>query len=157
MKTAYIELNTTDQIRSLSHDTDVSSFSICGYILFPQVKVTSLPEILAMDFDYFVIDMSIITAYTAREFVKCNHRFLVCSLCEWKKADTSRKLKQLFQQTNISQEAVTILNNLCKKSTVVFSDLPHLQVIPFPFIQDPFQLEPKEFAIFSNLLARKIY
>lgn len=157
MKTAYIELNTTNQINSLSQKQDPASFSYLGFTVFPCVKVTSLLEVYNMNFDFFVVDMSVINTIIAREFAKCDYQFLVCSLCNWKNDNTLKKIDHLFQHTNISQETVTILSNLgIKKSIVSSFSKKRLRVIPFPFIPNPFQLQPKEFAIFTKLLERNI-
>jgi len=157
MKTAYIELNTTNQIYTLSSKRDNSSFTYKGFTVFPCVKVTSLAEILSKDYDYFVMDMSVLTTYLAREYAKCDFTFLVCSLCEWKMQSSLEKIEHLFQLTNLSQECVTILNNLGnEKSTNHIFSKRKLQVVSFPFIRNPFQLQPKEFAIFAKLLERNI-
>lgn len=157
MKTAYIELNTTNQIHALSSKKDSFVFTYKGFAVFPCVKVTSLAEILSKDYDYFVMDMSVLTTYAAREFAKCDFAFLVCSLCEWKMQGSLEKIEHLFQLTNLSQESVTILNNLGnEKSTNQFLPKRKLQVVSFPFIRNPFHLQPKEFAIFAKLLERNI-
>ena len=157
MKTAYIELNTTNQIHTLSSKGENATFVYKGFTVFPNVKVTSLTEIISKDYDYFVIDMSVLTTYLAREFAKCDYRFLVCSLCEWKMQNTLKKIEHLFQLTNLSQEYVTILYNLGnEKSTSLFFSKKFSRVILFPFIRDPFLLNPKEFAIFTKLLQRNI-
>lgn len=155
MKTAYIELNTTNQIRSLAQNIETSNFSYKGIAVFPCVKVASLSEIFSMNYDYFVIDMSVLNTYLAREFAKCHYQFLVCSLCKWKIQSTIEKIEHLFQLTNLSQEYVTVLSNFgIKKSKVLSFSHNRFKVVTFPFIQNPFQLQPKEFAIFTKLLER---
>lgn len=157
MRTAYIELNTTNQIHFLSHKKDVSNFSYKGITIFSCVKVTSLSELLHLNFDYFVLDMSVINTYLAREFSKCDYQFLVTDLCEWKKVSTMEKIEHSFKLMNLSQESVTILSNFgIKKSNALSFSHKGFQVISFPFIQNPFQLQPKEFAIFTKLLERNI-
>lgn len=157
MKTAYIELNTTNQIYFLAQNGETSVFSYKGITVFPSVKVTSLSEIFSMNYDYYVIDMSVINTYLAREFAKCDYQFLVGSLCEWKMQSTMEKIEHLFQLTNLSQESVTVLSNFgIKKSKVLSFFQNNFKVVTFPFIQNPFQLQPKEFAIFTKLLERNI-
>ena len=70
MKTAYIELNTTDQIKSLSPKNSLDPFVYKGIHIFPSTKVTSVSDILSKDFDYFILDMGVLTKYTAVEFSK---------------------------------------------------------------------------------------
>lgn len=155
-KTAYIELNTTNQIQSLSPKQNEKYFSYMGFDIFPSITVTSLWEILCLNYDYFVLDMGVLNTYTAKEFSKCEHRFLVCSLSKWKIHQTLEKVEKFCQQTYIPKEHVTVLNNLkMQKSTfALFSTLP-VKVISFPFIPNPFQLKPDTFHVFHQILERK--
>ena len=59
MKTAYIELNTTEQIKSLSQNNTTDPFVYKGIHIFPSTKVTSLSDILSQNFDYFILDMGV--------------------------------------------------------------------------------------------------
>lgn len=152
-KTAYIELNTTNQIYSLFHGRNKKTFSYFGIDFFPCVTVTSLSEILNKNYDFFILDMGVLNVYTAREFSKCDKQFLVCSLSKWKKHQTMEKLNQLFQQTNLNQRRVTILDNLHSKKSTSFSMLDNR--ITIPFIPNPFQIETNLFCVFHRILERK--
>lgn len=155
MKTAYIELNTTNQIRSLSPDFKKVPFRHLGVDIFPEVKVTSLWEILRMDYDYFLLDMGVLNTYTAKEFSKCHQQFLVCNLSKWNYHSVLENVEYLLKNVNLLQEHVTVLCNLSmKKSELSTYSMYKLKMISFPFIQNPFQLEPKMFEIFTKLLER---
>ena len=152
-KTAYIELNLTNQISSLSNGKNLKSFSYFGIDFFPQVSVTSLKEILSKNYDFYVLDMGVLNNYTATEFAKCDKQFLVCSFSKWKKTQTLEKLKQLYQQAYICQEHVILLSNLEEIKSNRFPSSKNR--IPFPFISNPFQLEPNLFHVFDHMLGRK--
>lgn len=152
-KTAYIELNTTNQIYSLSHGRNKKSFSYLGIDFFPCVTVTSLSEILNKNYDYYILDMGVLNVYTAREFTKCDKQFLVCSLSKWKQQQTLEKLNQLFQQTCLYPGRVTILDNLQAKKSTFFSKFENR--ISIPFIPNPFQIETNLFCVFHRILERK--
>lgn len=152
-KTAYIELNTTNQIYSLSHGRNQKSFSYLGIDFFPQVSITSLTEILNKKYDFYILDMGVLNVYTATEFAKCDKQFLVCSFSKWKKQKTLENIKQLYQKTNLCQERVILLSNLeGKKSN---SSPWFTNRISIPFIPNPFQLEPNLFHVFYHILERK--
>lgn len=127
-----------------------------GIDIYPCVTVTSLSEILSLHYDYFILDMGVLNTYTLTEFLKCEQRFLVCSLCKWKATQIQEKIAKLFHQTYIHQVQVTVLDNLTTKrsKTSIFSELS-LPVITFPFIPNPFQLKPEDFQAFYQLLERK--
>lgn len=154
-KTAYIELNATNQIRALSPKKDTSFFSYLKIDFFPCTTITSLPEILQLNYDYFILDMGVLNTYTAKEFSKCEKQFLVCSLCKWKYHQTKEKIVKLLQQTNIHQENVIILDNMREKKSI-FNTFFFLSMnrILIPFIPNPFQLEPSLFKVFHQILER---
>ena len=149
MKTAYLELNTTNQIRSLSNSS-LDSFSYKGIHIFPSMKVTSLNTILSMDFDYFILDMGVLTNYTAMELSKCHKQFLVCNFCEWKKNLHIQKIEDLLKNTNLNRRRLTLLRTFENKSTL--SNLLSFDVKTFPFIPNPFQLPANLFSSLSQLL-----
>lgn len=155
-RVAYLELNTTNQILSLSPKKDTSYFSYIGITMFPCTQVTSLSEILQKDYDYFVLDMGIINTYTACEFSKCDKQFIVGSLCPWKRKRTFEKIEHLFNTTYIHRESITVLGDIGKKeSTFSFFSHKRLRIYSFPYIKNPFQLEPKIFDAFYEILDGK--
>lgn len=150
MKTAYIELNTTNQIKSLSKRDNLDSFSYLGIRIFPSTKVTSLSEILNRDYDFFILDMGVLTSYTAPELSKCQKQFIVADFCEWKKATTLAKINNLFKNTCLNRENIMILKNFSSKSTNHLSFSYHTKVVPF--FENPFQLSVTMFSAITYLL-----
>lgn len=150
MKTAYLELNTTNQIHSLSKTNSMKPFTYLGISIYPSAKVTSLSEILSQNFDCFVLDMGVLTNYTAKEFSKCQKQFLVCDFCPWKKKICLEKTDMLFQNANICRERVMLLKNREKETDF----LPFLSknTVSFPLLSNPFHLSTVEFSIFNQLL-----
>ena len=154
MKVAYVELNATNQIGSLHPGTENTPFSHMGIMMFPRTTLTSLPEILSMNFDYFILDMGVLNTYTAKEFFKCEKTFLVCSLSKWKRRHTIEKVAHLLSTTNYTQEYVTLLaSNGKNESTITISNRLTFKVYSFPFIANPFQL-PSEFFSFLGKILR---
>ncbi|MBE5888955.1 MAG: hypothetical protein E7283_09035 [Lachnospiraceae bacterium] len=140
-KTAYIELNASNEICCLTHDSRLDCFSHMGITIFPHRTFTSLAEILHMDYDYFILDMGVLNSYSAKEFAKFERQFLICSLTQWKKRKTSEKLVQLLETICIPPECITILSNCEKKeSTLQVSPTVFFPVVSIPFIENPFHL-----------------
>lgn len=150
MKTAYIELNTTNQIKSLSKRESLDSFLYYGIHIFPSTKVTSLSEILNRDYDYFILDMGVLTNYTASELLKCNKQFLIGDFSIWKQRGTLSKMEDLFQNTSLKKENVMILKNFTNESTGLSLAKYHTKSLPF--FQNPFQLNVTEFHAVTYLL-----
>lgn len=152
MKTAYIELNTTNQIRSLSQKNVTNSFCYFGIHMYPSTKVTSLNEILNRDFDCFILDMGVLTSYTAMEFSKCHKQFLVCDFSPWKKHLSLSKLKDLFQNSSINRENIMLLKTFENKSTGLLDLKKNTQA--FPLLTNPFHLSVTEFSDLTQLLLK---
>lgn len=151
MKTAYIELNTTNQIRNLSRNSDKPSFRYKGIVFYPNTTVTSLPEILHEDYRYFVLDMGVLNTYTTNEFLRCDKPFLVCSPREWRYSQIEEKTEKLFKNLQ-NQNCIRVLLNLCEKESKSFVFSRNCERISFPYIENPFQIEPSHFHVISRIL-----
>lgn len=154
-KTAYIELNTTNQIHFLHKNMFQKHFSYFGITFFPCVTVTSLSKILDLNFDYFVLDFGVINTHTATCLLSCDQRFIVCSLVKWKMQKTEEKLKELIQHKNFQKVHMTILHNLSTEKSCFFNfSNQSFRVVSFPFIPNPFHLKPNTFHVFHQILER---
>lgn len=149
MKTAYVELNTTNQIISLSKKNSLKPFVYQGIHIYPSTKVTSLSDILNKDFDYVILDMGILSHYSAIEFSKCHKQFLVCDFCSWKRKIQLEKIEYLAQNKKIQQKGIVFLA-VNKEST--FQILPNTKWKMFPSITNPFQLTVTVFHALNLLL-----
>lgn len=126
-----------------------------GITVFPSTTLTSLSEILRMDFDYFILDMGILNVYTAKEFNKCEKQFLVCSLNKWKRKLTLEKITQLLNNTYMHQEYITILGNCSnEESKLALSPSVRFRMISMPFITNPFRLHSEFFTFFEKILGQ---
>ena len=108
-----------------------------------------------MDFDYFILDAGVLNMYTAKEFFKCDKQLLICSLSSWKKHCTIQKAEHLLNNTCANRKHVTVLENLSmKKSSLLSSFDLQQKVLSFPFIENPFLIDPKMFRVFDRILER---
>lgn len=153
MKTAYIELNGSNHIAALKNQPDVKKFSYKKITFFPNVTVTSLAEILRGDFSYFILDMGIISTYTVQEFLRCNKPILVCSPCTWRYPQMKKKIEKIFNDISY-QNQMTVVLNLCEKESQFPIFLKQCRQMKFPYLPNPFQIEPKHFCAISQILER---
>lgn len=151
MKTAYIELNASNQISCLSKAPEKKMFSYRGISFFPNATPASLADILNGNYRYFVIDVGVLNTYTTKEFFRCDKQFLICSSSKWRLPYEKEKLETLLKN-NKNQNHVTVILNLCNQKSEA-SCLPYIhRCITYPFHQNPFQLEPKEFNAIYQIL-----
>jgi hypothetical protein len=127
-----------------------------GICFFPEITLSTLPEILQKDFDYFVLDMGILNPYTAYEFSRCHMQYMVGDFSLWKKEKTLHHLEQLLKHNIIKQEQVILLENpKIKESFPSKSVKGFSQKITVPFISNPFQIASNEFVFYENMLGGK--
>ena len=143
MKTAYIEFNTSNHIKTLNKKRDTTFFSYQGIDFFPDTSVTSLLEILKMNYHYFVIDIGVLNTYTVREFLRCDQQFLIRSQGKWRLESERMQLANIFK-TNTFQDRTTMIQNLSGTP-----DYRH-----FPFIENPFHIKTSHFHVISQILER---
>lgn len=153
MRTAYIELNATNQICSLAPGTEKKQFSYMGITIFPCTAFTSLPELLRMNYDYFILDMGVLNIYSAKEFIKCEKQFLVCSLSKWRRNRTLEKLQELVDTTHMDRKSLHVLACGSKnESTLSIPKGPAFKMLSIPFIPNPFHLSSEFFSFFRKIL-----
>ena len=150
MKTAYIELNSTNQIHTLSHKHGKPSFLYKGVVFYPNATVTSLQEILHMDYRYFILDIGVLTKQNVSEFLRCDKQFLVCSPSKWRCFQLKESLESIF--IHQKQNCFALILNLTKKESTFKFSFIHCKQHYFPYINNPFLLEPHNFDAISLLL-----
>ena len=152
-KTAYIELNSSDEIRFIKGKKQKEKFSHMGIALFPNATLSSLPAILQMDFEYFILDMGVLNTYTAEQFSHCHKQFIVGSLNSWKKEKTLEKIELLRKNKMIDQDMVTFIRvSNEKESTFSFFSKPFSKIVDAPYIPNPFQISFDSFGFYETLL-----
>lgn len=152
-KTAYIEFNTSDEIRFIKRKKPQESFSHFGIALFPNVTHSSLFDILEMDFEYFILDMGVLNTYTIEQFSCCHKQFIVGSLNSWKRQKTLEKLNNLTQNHIIHQNKVIFIQIAKQKESdfCAFSK-PFCKIVDAPYIPNPFQISFDSFGFYETLL-----
>lgn len=154
MKTAYVELNTTNQISALSKAQGNQIFSYKGIDFFPNISVTSLTNVLNYDYSYFILDMGVLNTYTIKEFFRCDKQFLICSPSKWKLPFAKEKIETLFKNHNVQNHVTVIMNLSEKTSTFSIFSILH-RCVSFTYLENPFQIKPSHFHVISQILERK--
>lgn len=68
-RTAYVELNGTHEILSLSKTADEKVFTYKNVDFFPHAVMSTLTEILNMRYERVIIDFGILNPNTLKEFI----------------------------------------------------------------------------------------
>ena len=91
-KTAYIELNPSDQISSLKNKDCRTRFSHYHIDFFPNSTLSSYNNILSGKHQYYVIDFGVLNINTLNDFMRCDIKFAICSLSPWKTTSLTKFL-----------------------------------------------------------------
>ncbi len=154
-KTAYIELNATGQILNLSSENSPQPFCFQRIDLYPQITLETLPQILKKQYAYSVLDMGVLNEHTYREFLRCDQRFIVGSICPWKANCYYSLLESLSYQSIHHQKDFILLGNLgIKKYVKQFQQKYNICIRAVPFLENPFQLTPSDWTFLNELLKK---
>lgn len=158
LKTAYLELNGTNEISSINKKKEDNFFTFCGIPIYPSVTLADLGEIFSLRYTCFILDMGRLNPHTISTFWRSDLCIIMCSLSPWQEA-YRKDFKYLLPENNmIHQEKVLFLANLgIKEQLAAFHDKTFRDVRCFPYLPNPFRLTPKDWAFFETLLTGKIY
>lgn len=103
---------------------------------------------------YKVLDFGVLTPYTLSEFARCDQQIVLTNVSRWKE-----KQLDLFLQ---KQKTITIrkdlnecISFLCwgatKDNQKRIERAYGIQVIPVPFLENPFQVSSKHFQFFEQI------
>lgn len=152
-KTAYVELNTSDEIRFIKGGTQKDVCYHMGIALFPNASPSSLSAILERDFEYFILDMGVLNTYTIEQFSHCQKQFIVGSLNSWKRHKTLEKISQLTKNTMIHQDKVIFIRTPEEKeSNFSLFSKPFAKIVDAPYIPNPFHISFDSFGFYETLL-----
>lgn len=94
--------------------------------------------------------MGVLNTYTTVEFLRCDKPFLVCSPSKWRRSQSKEKIKTLFK--NYHYQHCKVIMNLCEKESNFSPLLEDCEHIPFPYFQNPFQINAHYFHAIYRIL-----
>ena len=99
-RTAYVELNGTHEILSLSKTADEKVFTYKNVDFFPHAVMSTLTEILNMRYERVIIDFGILNPNTLKEFMRCDIRIAVCTIVN--EPGALNRIIELFNSNKIT-------------------------------------------------------
>jgi hypothetical protein len=154
-KTAYLEVNASHEIASLSGEADPSAaFRRQGVVYYPSLTVRRISEVTQQRFKYYILDFGRPTPHTFPEFLRCDHRIILTDTAIWKTAELDRFFLE-FQKYNTAWNTFKMVclrgteegcANLYKRCGV--------RVISAPFLGNPFHITSGQFSFFETILKR---
>ena len=154
-RTAYVEINGSNQICHLSGNKDAERFRYMDIVCYPHAIQEDLPHILGERYSYIVLDLGVLTSESYWDFCRCDLKFVIGSVSPWKTDRFFELLESLLYNMNTRQDHVILLGNLGIKETIKpFEQFCHLPVYAIPFLPNPFQLTTANCTFFQEMLAK---
>ena len=152
---AFIELNATNQIRLLNLNTNNYTFRKNYINFFPNSTLNNLQDILKQDYDFFILDFGVLNQYTINEYARCHMQLAICPLSSWKKTVLEEFLETLCDKYINYQTHITFLGyERIKENLTRIHRTYKIDILPLPFLPNPFQITSEDFDFFNNLLER---
>lgn len=152
LKIAYVELNATNQIRSLSKSNDSIPFLLYHMDVYPDCTKRNLTEIMQKGYDCIIFDMGVLGLDCYKELAACNQKFIVGSIRPWKIKHTWDVFLK-FKIQNFDAESISLLGNLGIKEDADYCKTHyHMKILTIPFLNNPFQLTVSDWKFFEEIL-----
>lgn len=152
---AYIEVNATDEIKYLNPKSNSEDFVLLGIKFFPLATLASLPAILRLDFDFFVLDFGQLNAYTLNEYRRADIQLAVCAAAPWQSMAFDEFL--LFLENNYKNywKNITFIGNAgTKENHKKIHRQIHKDILSLPFFPNPFLITSEAFCFFEGIVER---
>lgn len=152
-KSAYLELNATDEISNLCKDSYRDYFLYCGITIYPNVTFTALSEISSPSYEYLVLDMGIIHPNIYSEYFRNDLCILLGSICPWKSREYYMFLEELKKYNKKYWDKVWCFGSFgIKEHTRLFQKHYHYHLETYPYLENPFRLTSGDWHFYERLI-----
>lgn len=149
-----MELNASGQILGLTSGKTSGIFTYMGIDFFPDAMLCDLDQICHLHYDYLIFDFGVFTPDIFSGSVHLSACMIIGTVSPWNTRRYGTFIMSL-QKQSIYQEPIIFLDNLgSKKESKTMKRLYHTDVIPFPYLINPFQLTFDDWEIFKRLLEK---
>jgi hypothetical protein len=156
LKTALLEMHRRDELASLSA-SDLSSgcFRIHGFDCYPNSDSSDMPYLMNQGYDCMILDLGQIREADISELLRCDARYVICSLAQWKTRSLHEFPSYFDNSINIGESFRYLKQTGCSRDEISFSKevtIPARKCRTVPFIKNPFCIEKELFLFFEELL-----
>ncbi|MGN0484869.1 MAG: hypothetical protein ACI4HI_15090 [Lachnospiraceae bacterium] len=149
-KTALLEINEHGQLATMLPDE--GAFTIKNAIYYPQVDPRDVPGLCNGAQEITILDLGSEYQKNRLEFLRCDKKIVIGSMCPWKQESYLHFLDMLQQEENYRQWLHCLILFGDKKDKRKISSEYHISAFSVPFIADPFHLNKKEMTFIKKLV-----
>lgn len=151
-KTALLETGERNVLRQLSSMGVEESFRLNNVSYFPQVKTSSLGQIMTRDFTYIILDLGCDFVKAREELFRCDGKIIIGSLSPWRKNvyyDYIERIGNMLENmetcTFLALFGDKVENKRCRR-------ICRVPMKSIPFIADPFKTEKEHISFLNSLI-----
>lgn len=156
--TAYLEVNASNEIASLSKKTDKTlPFTKNKITYYPKLTLSNAEKILTKHYKYFVLDFGNPNSHTFPVFTRCDIKIIIGYTQPWKQAAYEKFVHEhTFIQQKNKEDCYYIGNIMGSRGSLdKLSKKLGVRMIPMPFFSNPFQITSEQFSFFEEILGGK--
>lgn len=151
--TAYLEMNGSHEISSLSHREGNAPFVHQRITYYPDMTLAQLPEVLSRHYKYCVLDFGSPNPHTMQAFERCGIRLVIGHASPWKNEQFAQSVNRPFYNRS-RKEGTVYLGNFMERKSDLKQIAKHcgIHLVPVPFLPNPFRITSKDFPFFEEIL-----
>ena len=120
---------------------------------YPSVTLDQMQKVLSKHYKYFVLDFGCANPHTAQAFAHCDIRLVIGCISPWKNTQYMKAV-QTFCLKYRKEGGIVYLGNLSwgRKINGQLEKCCDIQIVPVPFLPNPFRVTSDEFTFFEDIL-----
>lgn len=147
---------TSDSHRNADSLEDLKRVSLYGIDFYPRTGESKIPALLNRGYHYLIFDMGSFTETAFPELLRCDRKLVLGSLAPWKAGSYQDFFAYNYDTSNLMEGFYYLMQTGNAKELLQFSKtyhIPRRNIVPIPFIKNPFCIEKESFLFFQELLS----
>lgn len=151
-KTAFIELSGAGDLKKIVPGE--RCFQLDQITCYAQVRREEIPEILNHAEEIYILDMGADYRNNRLEFLRCDVKILVGSMCLWKRNDLLERLGELSKEANMKQWLHCLIQFGEKEDKKEIRKKYQIAVQNMPYMRSPYDPNKEVTDIFARWVKR---
>jgi len=157
-RVAVIEMNSSGDFARLEKEwkqewkvkSRENCFSVGRNTFYKHVGTDEIPFMPLNEYDYCIFDMGAYEMMAQNEFLRCDHKIVVCSLTEWKRLELEVFLEDMKDIQGYKEW--NYLSNLCSKKVNDSFYAKNIILKTVPFMEEPFGVSKELIKLYKTII-----
>ncbi len=150
-QTAVIELSGRHELKDMIQKEGNHKQELLGVHYFTDVSIGKIAEIINSRYEAFVLDLGGDYDAAREEFLRCDHKIVIGSVCPWKITAYEHFLKNIKASENYERwEFLVFIPNLMDKKSI--QKRLGMRMLSIPWIENPFYLKKEDMIFLQKII-----